>query len=276
MKKIMAVIAAAAVALTLVGCANFGAKTSGTKWKKTFKLDATDTEKLKDADGTEANYARGFAALSSSKKCNYIETTVTLPAKEKDKAANIFTASGVSPAVIGLAIDVHETTVNNKKYYDFVLVGVRPSSGEFYVEKYENIAKDDLKESMITNDKAIGGASETAAAGAAKYTSLDGKSTGASFVSGKKVTVDTNEAGDKSFKITVTQDTAGTYVIKNGNTKLGEYTRALTDAEKASTAKLAYGQIFMYGNAPKGTKLTAKFDSNKDATKGLFADEDEE
>ena len=275
MKKIMAVIAAAAVALTLVGCANFGAKTSGTKWKKTFKLDATDTEKLKDADGTEANYARGFAALSTSKKCNYIETTITLPAKEKDKAANIFTASGVSPAVIGLAIDVHETTVNNKKYYDFVLVGVRPSSGEFYVEKYENIAKDDLKESMITNDSAIGGAKSNAASGAAKWTSLDGKGS-ASFVSGKTVKIDTNADGDKSFTITVTQDTAGTYVIKNGTTKLGEYTRALTDAEKASTAKLAYGQIFMYGNAPKGTKLTAKFDSNKDATKGLFADEDEE
>lgn len=273
MKKIMAVIAAAAVALTLVGCANFGAKTSGTKWSKNFAIDATG--EIKDADGTAADYARGFAALSASKKCSAIETTITLPKKDKKgNAVNIVKSSSGAFAVVGLAIDVHETEKAGKKYYDFVLVAVRPETGEFYVEKYENIAKDDLKESMNTSVSAIGGATKNAADGAAKWTSLDGKTSG-SYVSGKKVKVE-NTDESWSWTITVTQDTKGTYIIKNGTTQLGTYTRALTDTEAAAKDPKAYGQVFMYGNAPKDTKLKATFKSNKDATVGLFADEDEE
>ena len=43
---------------------------------------------------------------------------------------------------------------------------------------------------------------------------------------------------------------------------------------KALGTKKAYGQVFIYGNAPKGTKIDAKFASNKDKTVGLFADEE--
>ncbi len=267
MKKIMTIIAAAAVALTLVGCANFGdAQASGTKYKKTFKLDATGD--IKDADNKDAAYARGFVALSASKNCSEIETTITLP-----KDDNIVEASD-KRSVIGLAFDVHVTRNDaGKEFYDFILVGVQPKTGYYYVEKYENIAKDDLKESMNTNDGAIGGASKSAAAGEAKWTSKDGKTSGAFVTTDVKAA---KEDGSYEWTIKVTQTTAGTYKVAiNDVANAGTYTRELTTTESASKAKKAVGQVFMYGNAPKGTKIKANFNSNKAKTVGLFADEDE-
>ena len=282
MKKLLAVIAAAAVALTLVGCDQFGdVETSGNKWEKGFKIDATG--ELKDGEGNaltgDTQYARGFVALSTSKKCSAIETTITLPKKDEDgNVANIVTANG-KKAVVGLAFDVHETTKDDgKKYYDFILVGVKPSDGQFYVEKYENISKDNLKDSMNTTDPAIDGAVAATASNTdvARYTGKEPESyTKGSFVtSGAKVAVSETEES-YSWTISVTQDVAGTYVVKNGNTLLGTYTRELTETEnKALKTKKAYGQVFIYGNAPKGTKIDATFASNKDKTVGLFADEE--
>ena len=256
MKKIMTILAVTAVALTLVGCPKLGdVQTSGTKWKKSFGLDGT---KSTVADG---QYSRGFAALSSSKKCSEIEATITLPVGDD----NIFEAGG-KKSVIGLAFDVHETKVDNKTYYDFVLVGVKPSDGGFYVEKYENISKEELKEDMITPDSAINGATYNAASGA-KYTSLDGKGS-ATWASGT-VSIDSTEES-KSFTISVTQTTKGTYVVKNGTKELGRYTRAAASGENDKI----FGQIFMYGNAPKGTKIKAVFEADQDKTVGLFADDE--
>ena len=270
MKKIMAVIAAVAVALTLVGCVNLGdAKTSGTKWKKTFKLDATG--EIKDADGEDATYARGFASLSASKNCSAIETTITLPKKDKkDKVLNIPVSDKKNPrtndfykAVVGLAFDVHEyEKADNKSHYSFVLVGVKPGDGGFYIEYYEDVPKDNLKESMNTNLGSIGG----------KYTPVAPETDG---WAGKITGIDKEDS--YTWTVKVTQDTAGTYKVLINDVVKGIYTRTLTEKESADTKHdgKAYGQIFLYGNAPIGTKIEAKFNSNKDATVGLFADEDE-
>ena len=273
MKKIMTIIAAAAVALTLVGCANFGdAKASGTKYKKTYSIDATGD--IKDANGADASYARAFTALSTSKKCSAIETEVVLPVGEK--LENVVTSADGKNAVVGLAFDVHETEgTDGKKYYDFVLVGVKPADGGFYIEKYENVSKDNLKETMNTNDGAIDGAARGATTGA-KFTDCDGKTSGnwasgsvKTFTDAAKIATD-----GYTWKVKVTQATAGTYEVLINDVKKGSYTRALTDAEKESKDKKAYGQVFMYLNAPKGTKIKAEFNSNKDNTVGLFADEE--
>jgi len=272
MKKLMAVIAAAAVALTLVGCANFGdAKTSGTKYKKTFSLDATGD--IKDAEGKAAAYARGFAALSASKSCSEIETEITVPLVNDKKEA----VSTIANSVIGLAFDVHLTrNAENKEFYDFVLVGVRPATKEFYIEKYENIAKDDLKESMNTNTQAIGGAVKATDDNKdkARWISKDGKTSGA--FAGTKIETNAGDAqklADEGYKwtVSVTQATAGTYKVAINGKELGEYKRDLLTGEKDK----AVGQVFMYGNAVAGEKFTANFNSNKDKTKGLFADEEE-
>lgn len=278
MKKIMTILAAAAVALTLVGCANFGdAKASGNKYKKTYSIDATG-DLGKDASGKDNAYARAFTALSASKKCSAIETTVSLPmGEDATKPENIPISAEGLKSVVGLAFDVHETEgTDGKKYYDFVLVGVKPSDGGFYIEKYENVSKDNLKETMNTSDGAIDGAARGATTGA-KFTDLDGKTSGnwangtiKTFADATKIATD-----GYSWKIKVTQDTAGTYEVLINDVKKATYKRDLTEAEgKAKTPK-AYGQVFMYLNAPKGTKVKAIFESNKDNTVGLFADEEE-
>ena len=264
MKKIMAVIAAAAVALTLVGCDVLGgAKAGGTKYAKTFKLDASG--EIKDADGKDAAYSRGFAAVSTSKKCSAIETTISLP---MDKSQNVVLSADSKKAVVGLAFDVHLTkNAAGQDVYDFVLVGVKPSDGGFYIEQYSNVSKANLKESMNTN---MGNIDENAT-----VKNCDGK-TGGAWASGSVKTCDaaTVTTEGYSWKIKVTQAVAGTYEVYINDVKKGTYKRALTDEEKTAN-KGAYGQIFMYGNAPKGTKINAKFTSNKNATVGLFADEDE-
>lgn len=276
MKKLMTVLATALVALTLVGCTALGdAKTSGTKWTKTFKLDATG--ELKDAAGNKADFSRGFASLSTSKKCSAIETVVTVPVTDaKKNVLSIPTSTAGKNAVVGLAFDVHLTKITKEnatkdlpegtEVYDFVLVGVKPADGFFYIEKYVNVKKENLKESMITKADTIGGT----------YTPLAPETSGWASKSPIK-TIDPNTFATEgySWKIGVTQETAGTYVIKLNGTEYAKYTRPLTDAEKASKDGKAYGQVFLYGNAPEGTKFQAKFASNKDATVGLFADEEE-
>ena len=260
MKKIMTIIAAAAVALTLVGCANFGeGKATGTKYKKTLSLDATGD--LKDSTGAEMSYSRAFMALSASKNCSEIETEITVPLVN-DKKEEVST---IAASVIGLAFDTHLTkNAEGKEFYDFVLVGVRPATKEFYIEKYENISKDELKESMVTKDGAIGGAVKATSSNTdkARWTSCDGKTSGA-YASTK---IDTNagdvqKLADEGYKwtVTVTQATAGTYKVAINGKELGEYKRDLTDKEKDK----AVGQVFMYGNAVKGEKFTANSTQTK-------------
>lgn len=285
MKKFMTILAVTALVLTLVGCASYGdAKASGSKWRKIFKLDAT-TEK-KDVDGKVAKNVRGFVALSASKNCSNIETTITLPVKDAENITVVKDAGANNGnyTVVGLAFDVHVTKdANNKEFYDFVLLGVQPSTGHWYLEKYMNIAKDDLQEDMNTNQSTIGNATyvaneRTAEAGKASWTSLDGKGN-AVFAGSTIKTFDaaTVQTDGYSWTVSVTQDTAGTYVVKVGTKELGKYTRALTAEEKADTNHKgkAYGQVFMYGNAQAGTKINAKFRSDKEKTTGLFADEEE-
>lgn len=264
MKKIMAVIAAAAVALTLVGCANFGAgKKTGTKWSTTFKLDATGA--IKDADGNDATYSRGFAALSTSKKCSAIETVITMPKQDKKgNTLNITKNADDKKAVVGLAFDTHLTKDSSgKEFYDFVLVGARPNDGRWYIERYVNVPKDDLKESMNSTKGTMGGT----------YTALASEST-----DGYAGTLTGYDKEDEyTWTVKVTQDVAGTYKIYINDVQKATWKRDLTEAETKDTKNgKAYGQVFVYGNAPKDTKINAKFTSNKDKTVGLFADEDEE
>lgn len=266
-KKIMlGVVAAAAIVLT--GCANLGdAKTSGTKWSKTFKLDATGD--IKTAEGEDALYSRAFAALSASKKCSAIETEISIPVVDKKgNPVSVVATTTPSYAVTGLAFDVH--LVDGK--YDFVLVGIQAATGRFYVEKYSGVSKDKLKESMMTKDGNI----DTEAT----VVSCDGKAANAAYVTGKAFPITSAEdladpEKGYSWKIGVTQETAGTYVVKINDEKVATYTRELTADEKKEDEAKAYGQIFMYGNAPKDIKFTAKYKSNKDATVGLFADDEE-
>lgn len=178
---------------------------------------------------------RGAAAvaLSTSKKCSEIETTITLPKKDAD----------------------------GKDYYDFILVGARPNDGRWYIEHYYNVPKDDLKDTMNTTEPTMGGAYDPLVA--------EGNDGYAGTLSNY------NKADEYTWTVKVTQEEAGKYKIYINDDYKVTYSRDLTENEnKALGTKKAYGQVFIYGNAPKGTKIDAKFASNKDKTVGLFADEE--
>lgn len=237
-KKIMlGVVAAAAIVLT--GCANLGdGDLGGTKYKKTLTLDATEiTEK----------YSRAFAQLSTSKKVKAIETEISV------KAAD---CTSLTKSVVGLAFDVHLTKDSEgKEFYDFVLVGLKPADGFYYVERYKNVSKDALKEDMKTNEGTIGGT----------YTAICPEVSGWSGTA-----LNVKDGDDYKWTVKVTQD-AGVYTI-NVNDKSYTYTGETKDDDGD-----AIGMVFLYGNAPKGEKFKAAYNTNKDkkATIGLFADDEE-
>lgn len=241
--------AVAVVAFALVGCGFGDAELSGNKWEKNVKLDATEESEV------EYTYSRAFKPLSTSKNCSAISTTIVV-----DKENTIETAGGKN-AVVGLAFDTHLS--EDGEFYDFVLVGVKPVDGKYYVERYTGVSKEALKEDMKTKDTTIGGT----------YTEVVPEVGGWAATA---LTLEPNADGNKEWTITVTQDTPFTYDIAINGNKVGSYEVADDDQVegKLKSKGKQVGQVFVYGNAPKGTKFDATYTSDKEATVGLFADEE--
>ena len=285
MKKIMTILAAAAVALMLVGCAGLGKGfTSGTKWKKKMTVD-----------GTNINYTfrRFIKPLSSSRRVSEIKTTIAI-----DKSTTLTSsASGTErKAVVGLAIDFHEQGTGESKTYDFVLIGIQPNKetpaeSQFYIERYTNVSKANAGEAdtdMADDVEDLGSKGfDTNASAMGSYYSFGKKdsthpyplSLGTDLISPTDSYDDWNTVpsgsynfnGENGFEfyVKVEQSTDGTYDIYLGTTKVATY------AGETTVNQLAVGGAAVYANAPKGTKVIAKYISDKTATVGLFADEEE-
>ena len=284
MKKIMTILAALAVALMLVGCAALGKGfTSGTKWKKKMTVD-----------GTNINYTfrRFIKPLSSSRRVSEIKTTIAVDKSTVLKSS----ASGQERnAVVGLAIDFHEQGVGNSKKYDFVLIGIcpdkeTPAASQFYIERYVDVAKakaetadidiaddeEDLgSKGFDTDDKAMG-SYYTFGTGTFPLSIKDGEG---NLKSPTDTVLDWNTVPNGSynfngengfeFYVKVEQSADGKYEIYLGNTKVATYD------SKTKVNQQSVGGAAVYANAPKGTKVIAKYISDKTATVGLFADEEE-
>ncbi len=280
MKKLMAVIAALAVALTLTSCDFLGkGKTSGTKWNKKMTVDGTSIT---------TTYRRFIKKLSASDKVTELKTTIII---DKEKSV-LSTDDG--KAVVGLAFDFHATGNATNKEYDFVLLGFRPTNGSvgntkdklgFYIEKYEGIKSDKASsaaEAMSedkedegdsgfdTNDSSMGKGNDP------EYKSFSGSypMTLGNYISDdwKEPPADSYKETDETFEIYVTikQPTAGKYEIYLGETKVAEYEGTVKDDDGN-----CIGGAAVYANTPKGCKVVVKYSSDKKATKGLFADEEE-
>lgn len=260
-KKILLGAAVAFVAATFIGCAGFGdVQASGTKMNKTIKLDATGDD-VKDGE-----YKRGFQQVSVSKECYAIASTVTVDVSKDAKGnENSIISTKDKNAVVGLAFDVHKTkNTDNKEAYDFVLVGVKPADGYYYVERYTDVLVEDLKEDMTTNKTTIGGT----------YTALVTETSG---WASKPITIAKDKDGNPTWDIAVSQDTKGTYVVKINGSKVCEYKgKTISEGKEQEKSKdYAAGSVFAYANCPKGTKVKANFKQDKDATLGLYAEIDE-
>ena len=296
-KKIfLAAITAAAVAFVGCGMSEGDLDGKGSKWERTITKDST-TVGVEEASPA---YGRAFSQLGTGEKVQSINTLVTvytdgidglvvdqgngyyLQAPEGAKDGEMVDDKKVSAVhgVVGFLFDLHKTKANadaadGKSYkagdtlYDFVIVGYRSSDKGFYVEKYYNVVEGSMDAYVTTTsfgDDVIYITGETKNKPFYVY---DYKNC---------VEVGTTEDGENVHKFTVTIEQAdenkGTYTIKIGDITVGTY-EGTVNSEKNGTG-YAIGGAGAYVNAPVGTIVKATFESDKDATVGLFAEPVEE
>ncbi|MBE6352524.1 MAG: hypothetical protein E7060_06230 [Treponema bryantii] len=285
MKKLLIGAAMLAAVFAFTGCLGDmgeGSK-SGTKFNKTMIVNATTDTFMEKAEKAEVDekpavlYRRYFSELSTSKEVAAIETTITINKEDSIETAKTTKRDEAVNAVVGLVFDVHKT---EEDVYDFVVVGVKPVDGKFYVERYKNVAKakayagetddgfDTTDGALVTEEKdkeyIVGGGSWAA----------------------NPITFTEDKDGNKQFTVKIEQNTPKTYdILINGKT-VGSYNGTVVNAEPverndgkdkntfAEVGEFAVGGIGMYANCPEGTKLKVKYSSDKSKTYGLFIDEE--
>ena len=268
MKKLLAVIAAAAVALTLVGCGDVAGvgKATGTKWDKTYTVDATG--ELKNADATWRRYVK---QIGTKEEIAEIKSTITI---YKDYAKNdpaIFDvpdsskSDGKAKAVVGFIVDYNANT-ENKDTSDFYVFGYRPTNKTIYFGPYSaiKIGKD---VEMDTDNASLVDTTASAKAKMGDELWTDGKSYPASCVK-------TDADGNTVLEVSLKQKANGKYEFYLGTQKLGEWTGKNISTKK-ETKDMAIGGIAGYINVPKGAKVKVNYTTDpEDVTGSLLADEE--
>lgn len=277
MKKLLAVIAAVSVALTLVGCDMLAAKagkgnSSGTKNNKTIEVDATKTLATVEEGtgaGKEALYRRYIKELSGNEKTAAIKSTITIP-----KADLVTEGASDKNVVVGYVFDMNKSwdSTNNKattdttkqKLRDFVLFGWSTSTKKAYIEHYSNV---NFKDELDTSETTIGSGSDNNIWGGGGWSAALTKGT------------DYREDDDNYYlDVEIKQTTKGTYEFFLGGKSRGTYQASghFMGKESEGTKDMAIGGIAGYLKCPKGTKAKIIIETdNKDVVGKLFADEEE-
>lgn len=267
MKKIMAILAASAVALTLMGCDLLAAKagsgeSEGTKTNQTITVDATAEAEKK----LEKDYRRFVKQLGGSEKVAEITTTITFNDKDsiltiKDSKGNV-TASTKIGYVFGMnkswdaTKDEAVKDTADSKLRDFYVFGFDPNGKRAYVEHYSNI---NFKEELDTDESAIGTCDEAIYGGG-------------SWAAVKEGTDYTVEDGVYTLVVSVKQSKKGTYEFFLGDKSLGstKLTSKFVDDDG-----YAIGGVGGYVNVPKGGKAVVNYATDKKSVTGtFFADEE--
>ena len=177
-------------------------------------------------------------------------------------------------AVVGFLFDLHKTKNDkNETVFDFVLLGIQAATGKYYVERYT-----DVPENAMKNPTSLG--SLWAGVNASNCKFLDGKNDGTysstSYYcdTALALTEKTDDEGNKykTLEVEVTQETAGTYVLKFGGKHIN-YTRPHTDKDKKDN--VLCGGAGVYSNAPIGTIAHINSHVDKDNTEGLYEEVEE-
>ena len=274
MKKIMTILAAAAVALMLVGCADLAGtgKATGTKSNKTINVDATSANTSKPLNKL---YRRYIKQLGSSEKVAGITTTITF-----SEADCILEGDDVIPvqgggtkkghAVIGFVFDLNKawvggqaaTDTDDSHPRDFYVFGFDPLDKKVYVEQYGNV---NFKDELDTDEGTVGNRTE-ATVGEGSWLSI--ASDYAKCVTEKSVN------GKKEYTVVVKiEPYNGQYKIYMGEKLLGTTT---TTKHFKNNDNQAIGGVAGYANCPKGTKLKVNYKTDTSTVIGtFFADEEE-
>lgn len=327
-KKIfMVAIATAAIALTGCGMASGLGKNTDNFTKDEADKDKGTKKNLTIGyrnNGNSKLYKRVWKQLGNKESVEALETKISIDMtkvegkaspSESDPEIWVVDENGSknTRAVVGLIFDLHETkakeeTVTDKgttktvtkKYYDFVLIGYRPATKGFYVEKYKNVPEDAFD--AASNDSSFSDAEgidvEYIAATTGVVTSktkfyIEGEADGvdeskiatvkAALGKGEDETLFKTKADpvdQQQFSVTITQETPGTYNIKLLGLEFN-YTPDHPEDEKLDKAwynskGCRIGGAGYYVNVPVDTEVAANFNSKDDAdgdganiTKGL-------
>jgi len=327
MTKKLFMVAIATAAFALTSCGGMG----GGLGKNTDNF--TDDEVKKD-QGTKKNLTIGYKNLGNSKlykrvwkqlgdkeTVQSLQTVISIDMSKvqgvasSDDQETWVAGAGANQrntrAVVGLIFDLHEsktkeeTVTDNgqtkkvtKKWYDFVLIGYRPATKGFYVEKYTNVPEDAFD--AASNDSSFSDAEgidvEYIASTTGIVTSkskfyIEGAEDGvdesliatpnAPLGKGEDETLFKTKADpvdQQQFTVTITQDTPGTYNIKLLGLEFNYKPAEPTDEKyKKAWYKNGYriGGAGYYVNVPVDTEVAANFNSKNDITKGLEEEVDE-
>jgi hypothetical protein len=323
MTKKLFLVAIATAAFALTGCSLLGAMGGG---KQTFDNDEADKDK-----GTKKNLTIGYRNLGNSKLYKRVwkqlGTKETVQSLQTVISIDMSKVQGVASsddnetwvagaganqrntrAVVGLIFDLHETKTKDvddetgkkvtKKFYDFVLIGYRPATKGFYVEKYTDVPEDAFD--AASNDSSF---SDAEGIGVEYIPSTTGKVTSATkFYIGndnqgnvvaedgvdttliETVNAPLGKGEDESlfktkaeaveqqqFTVTITQETPGTYNINLLGLDFVYTPEKTEDTPKKwyNTKGYRIGGAGYYVNVPVDTEVAANFNSKNDITKGL-------
>ncbi len=295
-KKILLGTFALAAVLTFASCSMGDDKamdTEGNKWD--FKASVDHLNKTKDElYKTDKLYQRAWTQLGNKESVSKLKTTITFVSEPslvttKIKAATLAEAQAVDSsitelpagadeyftlsntgtekkAVVGFLFDLHKTKdANNKTVYDFILIGIRPSTREYYIDRYYNVPENAMKDP--TSLGVLWADAED------NFESLDGKGT-AAYVSTpipeNKFTKGEDDDGNEtlSFDLTVTQKN-GKYTVSfcGIEKELNPTSREAAAEDKDGVLR---GGAGVYANAPLGTIATILSVVDKDNTEGLY------
>lgn len=316
MTKKLFLVAIATAAFALTGCSLLGAMGGG---QNTFDDDEADKDK-----GTKRNLTIGYRNTGNSKlykrvwkqlgnleTVRSLQTVISIDMSKveglasSDDGETWVAGSGANQrntrAVVGLIFDLHQTKTREvddetgkkvtKKLYDFVLIGYRPATKGFYVEKYTDVPEDAFdaasNDSSFSDAEGIGVEYIPSTTGIVtsktKYY-IEGADDGvdeskiatlnAPLGKGEDTTLFNTKAeavDQQQFTVTITQETPGTYNIN----VLGldfEYTpekTADTPTKWYNNKGYRIGGAGYYVNVPVDTEVAANFNSKNDITKGL-------
>ena len=277
---------AASIALVGCGMSEGDLDGKGSKWERTITKDSTKV----GVEEASPAYGRAFSQLGTGEKVQSIKTLVTVYTDgmdgwvtEPEKGKYLVAEEGDTGAtavhgVVGFMFDLHKTKAKadaaDESYkegdtlYDFIIVGYRPSDKGFYVERYENVPEGSMDDYVTSSSFGT----------ATKYFTNTSSTAFEKGTYDSAVTTEKTEDGENVHKFTVTieqtEANKGTYTIKIGDKTVGTY-KGLVTTEKDGTG-YAIGGAGVYANAPVGTIVKATFESDKDATEGLFAEPVEE
>ena len=233
-------------------------------------------------------HAENEDAIAAQKALYPKETAITAnPAAGDAGAYYTIKATGTDndkrKAVVGFLFDLHKTTKKvtnaegkeeNTTVYDFILLGIRPSEKDYYIERYYNVPENAMKTptSLGTLWKDASTNVEYITATQSSFIKLTDKDI-AKLVSGKGE----DDRPTASFDVTVTQAN-GVYTlafldqsIKIDSTKVPKRGKAKEDKDDGTLR----GGAGVYANAPLGTKATIISNVDKDNTEGLYEEVEE-